>query len=91
MTSTFYTLQGQGDEFSFVHKKWKGPEELKLFRKYNKLMAKRKFLKLKRRSSATRHKKDALNEQIFELKRQIWVTKGVRKHGLDADRLDFVI
>ena len=89
MSSTFYTLKGQGDQFSFVHNKRKGPEELKLFREYNKLLLKRKVFK--RRSPATRHEKDALKEQMFELKRQIWVAKGVRKHNLDEDRLEFVI
>ena len=54
-------------------------------------MVERKFLKNDRSTTAARLERRSLKEKMLELKRQVWVAKGVRKHSLDKDKLNFVI
>ena len=54
-------------------------------------MQKQKELKQLGQTTPTRYEKKLLKAKMLEIKRQIWVAKGVRKHSLDTDKLNFVI
>ena len=80
-------MQAQEHQLSFK-KRDKEPEELQLYDEFNELMQQGKIMKQVRPSTtATRQKLRELKNQLLELKRQIWVAKGVRKHSLDTDKL----